>query len=112
MANVRAGSLRRRIRIEKKTAADDGQGGSTFTWTLHATPWAEPDELGPQADVYGGAVVDATVTRFKLRYVAGVTVAMRVVYGSRTYNIEGIRNVQHRDRRLELICREVRDGSS
>lgn len=110
--NIQAGQLRHKIRIESRTAVSDGQGGSTHTWGLHAHTWAMPDETDPAADVYAGGVVDSTTTRFICRYVPGVTSAMRVVHDGTTYAIMGVRNVQHRNRRTELLCREARDGSS
>jgi len=111
MPNVRAGQKRKRITIESKTRTDDGSGGATFVWAEHHRPWAEIHDVESDSASVGGAIVGDSVKRFEIRYVAGVTTSMEVVYSGSRYNIIGIRNVDERNRELWLICREKRDGS-
>jgi head-tail adaptor len=41
-----------------------------------------------------------------MRYLAGITAQMRVLYGSRTFQIISVLNVDQRNRVLVLYCEE------
>jgi len=81
---MRIGRLRHRVTIEEPVQTADGQGGYTTTWSTYA------------ADVPAGLEPLKGTERFEaqklnpklshkviLRYMAGITAAMRVTFGER-----------------------------
>ena len=79
---MRAGTMDRRIRIERKEPGiDDGYGNSEPTWVEFATVWAEVQDVLPsksetQSDVIRTATRPA---RIRMRYLANITSDMRIV---------------------------------
>lgn len=103
---VRAGDFRNPITIESTSELNDAYGEPDKTWSTFATTWAaiEP-QIGKE--FFDASQVNAElVTRFRLRYHAGITPAMRVVYNSRNFNIESIVNINERNIELILTCIE------
>ncbi len=104
---MRAGNLRHRITIQQLATVSDGTGGTTTTWQTFATVRAaiEPFTGGEYFD--SQQTTSKISTRIRLRYLAGVKPAMRVLYGSRVYNIEATINVEEKNQELQLLCTEV-----
>lgn len=103
---MEAGRLRELVTIEQKSVTRDAFGAETVAWTTFAASLpAEAQPLsGREYVAMRQAQADITI-RFRLRYVAGVTPAMRVLWDSRAYDIIEAINVNARDRELELLCR-------
>ena len=105
---MQAGELRHRIDIVTPVSgAQDGYGNARETWTtLHATV---PAAIVPTAsrEVYAGNKIDTIASHIvTIRYIAGITVKMRVKWGSRTFAIVGMVNPEERNVSLDLICQE------
>lgn len=109
-AKVNAGALRHRLVIQVEQPVSDGGGGQG------ADPWANPVTL---ATLWGAVeplrgserlramqIQDSLTHRVTLRYRAGITTSMRVVFGTRVFNIRAVINVGERNRVLELLCEE------
>ena len=83
---MRAGTMDRRVRIERKQAGvDDGYGGGEVTWVEFATVWAEVQDVLPsksetQSDVIRTATRPA---RIRMRYLANITSDMRILLQKR-----------------------------
>jgi len=80
------GKLDRRIRIEQQSGRDSDYGTPTDAWTTVATVWANIQEVLPskgesQAD---GIRIAERPARVRIRYLDGVTSAMRVVWLDRS----------------------------
>lgn len=101
-----ASRLRHRITIEEPVLTPDGGGGFTKTWQTVATVWAEiTPSRGRESFNHG--VLEATGThRIIIRYRDGITPVMRVVSGSRHFNIRSIINHEEADILLELTVEE------
>lgn len=82
-----AGTLDRRIRIEYKVSTQDANYGTeVITWTEFATVWAQIQEVLPSK---GESQIEAIriaerPAKVRIRYLAGVTSDMRVVYLDRS----------------------------
>lgn len=101
---MRAGRLRQQITIQSKSVTRDAVGGETITWADVATVPADVWPLaGREYIAMRQAQADVTV-RVRLRYLAGVNPAMRVVHGSAVYGIVEVIDVGMRHRDLELLC--------
>jgi SPP1 family predicted phage head-tail adaptor len=106
---VRAGELRHLITLQTpSTAAPDGDGGFTNTWTDLATVWASivPATARDLERVVAGTVQSSATHLVTIRYLAGVTTKTRVVFGSRLLSVTGVQNTDERNISLVLVCQE------
>lgn len=104
---MQGGRLRHRIDIEQQTTTEDTFGATTDTWSLWTTLWASIEPLSGR-ELLAAQQVQADIThRVRFRYVSGVTAKMRVVYGSRIFNILSVANPEERNREIVLQCREL-----
>jgi SPP1 family predicted phage head-tail adaptor len=110
---MRAGQLRHRLRIEEPTEAQDAFGEAIpAPWSPVATVWgAVEPRTGREPFVGEGAQFLAEAdTLIRIRYRAGITHKMRVVFGSRVFNILYVADVMTRRRENHLLCEELPDG--
>lgn len=56
-----------------------------------------------QADRQGASVTTTIV----IRYQSGIEPQMRAVWGSHTYDIQSVINIDERQRETHLMCREI-----
>lgn len=105
---MRAGALRHNVTIQQLTEADDNQGGYTSTWTTFATAAATVAPVKGE-EMLEHKKLESTIThKIFIRYISGVTAKMRIVFGSRTFEIVGApRNFDERDVYLEIMATEL-----
>ncbi len=101
-----AGRLRHRVRIEQPVLTPDGMGGSTKAWQELATVWAEIVAISSGEAVLAGKLTPRIARRFRLRYRADITAAMRLVYEGRVFNILSVINENEADAMLEILAEE------
>ena len=107
------GELRDRVTIQRATAAADGQGGRTDTWSTLATVWARVAPMGMREQLQAEAMGSHLAYRVTVRYRADVTPHMRLSWRpyrattARTLEIHGVQ--PHKGGRvwLDLDCAEV-----
>ena len=109
---MRAGQLRHRVTIERRTEVDDGAGGSVETWATFATVWAAVIPLTGR-ELFAAQQVASTVShRIEMRYLAGVLAGtMRAKHETRVLNIRTVMNIDERDRETHLLCEEQKPAS-
>lgn len=84
---VRAGEMRHSVRLEQRTTQQDAAGQQEATWLLFAERRAAIQRT-PGSEVFASGARNARVpTVFRLRYLAGVTPAMRLVHAGKVFNI-------------------------
>mgnify|MGYP001577893075 CR=1 FL=1 len=102
-----SGALRHAVLIEQRSVASDGAGDLAPTWTTFASPRASIEPSQGQERWVGERLMAEVDTIVMVRYVAGITPkTMRVKFGSRTFNLVALVNVQERNRELRLLCKE------
>jgi SPP1 family predicted phage head-tail adaptor len=107
---MQAGRLRHRLVIQSKSVTRDSYGGEVVAWVEFATVWGEKRPLrGAEYIAMQSAQADIT-SRFVIRYLPGVTPAMRVLDGEATHDISEVIDVNGRSRELELLCRGAAVG--
>jgi len=105
-----SGKLRHPVTIEKLTGVRDGFGAVTDTWVKFADAWAEVKPV-KASEFFASAKENHRVThRVVIRYIDGVSPAMRVMHEGRALNIVGVRDYFERHAMLELMCEEEDDG--
>ena len=100
------GAMRHRITIETPTRVSDGMGGATITWATHATAWSKVEPMSANQVFWARHLEHRVTHKITLRYVAGITSDMRVSFESRIFHIKGIRDLEERNRFIELTCEE------
>jgi SPP1 family predicted phage head-tail adaptor len=112
-----AGDLRHQVTIQQSVEAPDtfGGAGTPTTWTTYAVVWAaiEPGSAREFIEAQQQSA-EKTVT-IRIRYLAGVTPKMRVLYqdpdrGQRLFDIQGVIDIDERRRHMHLISIERNVG--
>ena len=99
---ITAGSLDRRIRIERATTSKDAFNEDIEAWATLATVWAAKIEI-PDGEVWRASEVSAQITtRFQIRWnsvIATVDERDRIVYEGRVFDITRIKEIGRREGR-------------
>lgn len=105
---MRAGSLRRRIQIQKPVTTTDGEGTESVVWSPLVSTWAEIDWLQGRQVLEAEQVEHPRTVTVTVRNQPSIpiTAAMRVVYGVRVFEIQAIVPDQEPPRSLALTCTE------
>jgi len=101
------GKLRHKVTIQQPSATKDGYGALVENWSDVKTVNASVEPLSGRELFAAQQVHSETTTRIKMRYRAGITSKMRVVYGTRIYDILAPIDPEERHRYLLLMCREL-----
>lgn len=84
---MRAGDMRHQVTIEQRSTTQDAAGEPSLTWSTYVTRRAAVDRAAGR-EVWASAQRQGRVpVVFRLRYLSGVTPAMRIVWGGRVHNI-------------------------
>lgn len=102
---MQAGKLRHRITIQQRATARDAIGGQSTSWETFATVWGEALPVRGREFVSLRVAQSDISVRFNVRYLAGITPAMRVQWDDNAYGIVEVINVDGRNMTLELLCR-------
>lgn len=110
-APLRGGDLRHTITIQRYTATQDSLGALVVTWATLITARAMVEAVGAQGRLETTPKQDlATVTyRVRIRHRTDATPVPkdRVIYGSKTLNIESVTDPTGRRREYVLMCTEI-----
>jgi SPP1 family predicted phage head-tail adaptor len=112
-----AGELRHKIVIEQPVEAPDTYGGAGVptAWQTFATVYAALEPGSAREFVSAQQLNAEQTTTIRIRYLVGLTPKMRVRYddperGARTYDIQGVIDIDERRRHMHLICVERNVG--
>lgn len=104
---VNAGSLRHPVQIQRPVDVTDGFGAAgQQNWETIATVWAAIEPASAREFVTAQQMAAEVNTLIRIRYFPGITPKMRVLYGTRWFDIQGIIDVDERHRHLHLVCVE------
>ena len=105
---MKAGRLRHEITIQQVSETKDTYGGVDKSWSTFATVRAEIKPLSGR-EYFANEQQNSTIShKVAIRYLAGVTAKMRVLFGSRTLEIVSPPiNFEERNIEMVLMCREV-----
>lgn len=83
-----AGQLNQRVQLQQRSAAVDGLGESTGAWAdLGGPVWAKVEPLSGRDYLAAGALQQPVDTRIVIRWRAGVTLSLRLVWQGQPYEI-------------------------
>ncbi len=101
-----AGMLRHSITVEQRGLTPDGGGGQDIAWSTYLTARALVDPLSGGEQLHAHALKARVSHKIVARYRAGITADMRVKFGARYFNIRFVRNVEERNRWIEIYADE------
>ncbi len=107
---MKAGELRHRVKIQK---LDEAQGGTgeilkgDADWTDFAEVWAAIEPLQGR-ELFIAQQISAEVnSRVKFRFLKGVVPRMRILFGTRKFDIKAVINLLERNREMQALCKEL-----
>lgn len=102
---MRAGELRDRITIQRKTAAADAWGTpEPQGWEDHAKVWSNVRHQSGSESIRAGADVSIVRASIRIRWRAGIDAGMRVLHVGQVYDIEAVLPGVGRQH-VDLVCR-------
>lgn len=109
---IRAGKFRHRVTVQKKTGAQDSYGAETDAWTPLGTVWAAVEPLLQGNERFAAAHQDARhPTLIRMRWPGHfsdrVEPQMRIVFGSRVFDIISAADVFELGRELHVLADEL-----
>lgn len=111
---IAAGAMDQRITLQSPSSTVDGLGQRVETWTTEVALWASVQPLRGREFFAAGAINSEAQVRVRIRYRAGVTPAMRVLWRGVPHAIvaEPV-DVSGGRHTLELLCSAgIRDGAA
>ena len=104
---MRAGELRHRITIQHLVEVIDQHNTPNMVWQDFATVWAAVEPIRGREYIQTKNTQSELTVRIRIRYYAGINATMRVVYGSRMFNIADVIDIEERHKEMHLMCVEV-----
>lgn len=100
---MNAGDLDRRITVQRCTEAPDSFGQVIPTWSTLAVVWAKVERNGGGEKFATDQRTSRSEAAFTIRYRAGITPKMRVLFDGEVWEIEAVDELGRRDG-LMLKC--------
>lgn len=105
---MRAGDLRHRVILQRPIEIRGSDYADVQrTWQDVATLWASVEPLAGREFFVNREMQGELTARVRLRYRAGVTPKMRLLYDGRVFEIQSVMNVGEDGVELELMCAEA-----
>lgn len=107
MSILKIGKLKHRVTIQEYTTTRDSFGAEIEAWVDIATVWASVEPLTGREYFQMQQINTEISTKVTMRFKAGVTVKMRLIYNNRIFEIISLINTEEKDVQLVLMCREM-----
>jgi len=106
--NVLVGRMRKRVVLKTIASTQETTYGSwTQTATVSSTRWASIEPISAREKLTAGQVVPEATHVVRMRYTSAVVPSATLTYGTRTFEIMAVINVEERNKVLELLCKEL-----
>jgi SPP1 family predicted phage head-tail adaptor len=104
---IECGKYDRRVTIQQATKTRDSIGGEVLTWTTYKTWWCRIRVTGGGEKYVNQQTISEATHQLEGRFIGGVKPTMRVLYGSRIFNILLAQDFDERHETLKLYCKEL-----
>jgi len=105
MANS-IGKMRYRVKVERATNTRDAGGGISQAFNPVTFIYANIKPTSATSSYRQGMVQEKVTHEVTIRYMTNIDTNSRITFGTRQFAINGIINVDERDRFLTLLCEE------
>lgn len=103
---IKVGRMDRRVMLQDRSVSPSSFGEPVPAWVDVAELWAAVEPLG-SSEIWRAQAAESDAThRVMIRWRAGVSDRMRLIYQGRILEIESVANEGEKDRVLTLVCRE------
>lgn len=102
--SLRAQSLRRRVRVERKVATRDAFGGEDISYALRAELYADVRPVSGREPLFAQQFQIGEAFEFRVRYRTDIEVTDRVVWKGERYDITALLEMG-RNRVLRIIAK-------
>lgn len=99
-----SGDFRHVITLQSKTLGEDVYGGEKDIWADFATVRAKYLPVGRKERMLADSERSTATDRFYIRYLAGVTTSMRLIFNSQNYDIDAVLDIGGRGREIEILA--------
>ncbi len=111
MTAIKIGDFKKRITIQQRSTSVDPLGQPSLAWVNVATVWADINPLSGRELIAAKAVnselTHSVLIRYQVLFADPIAVSkMRVLYGTRIFNIQASIDQDERHRIIELSCAE------
>ena len=98
------GQLDRRITLQSASVSTDGFGQAVRTYSTLAQVWAKVEYKGTNEGNEASKLTSVNKVRFTIRYRSDVDATVKISWGGKTYEIEGV-SLEGRERYLIIDTR-------
>jgi len=109
---TRISNFNKRIKLQSPTLTQSSSGQTTKSWSTYATVWAGIRTLSGNEKSRNQMVIGIESMEVSIRYssdVSAVSVADRIVLGSRYFDIKDVRNVDEKNIEIRMIVTEIKE---
>lgn len=106
---TKAGEFRHSIVLQSPTGSRNAVGERSTSWTSVATVRAKIEPLTANQRFIAAQANSEVSHRVTVRYdssIAAIDGSWRVKFGGRYFVIDGVRNIEERNKIIELLCKE------
>ena len=96
--------MRHQVKLQSPSHTTDTGGGAAKTYTTLALLWANIKPVSNKEGVRQGKVQETQTHHITIRFRSDIGTNYRIRYDSDNYNIKFIKNIDNRNRYLELEC--------
>ncbi len=104
---MKAGKLQHLVTIQDYAVTRDATGGEVKAWATHAQRWAWMKPLTGSEKYVNQQLIAQVSHEINIRYASGVRPKMRVLYGTRTFDIVAVLDWEEKGTELKLLCKEL-----
>lgn len=100
------GEMRKRIELQAPVDTIDAYGQASRSWATYATVYASVVPSSGQENTIAEAMQVQQTHTITIRYRNDVLATHRALFGSRHFNFQFVRNIDERNRWLEITATE------
>lgn len=104
---TQAGSLRERITIQQDVGIEDTSGERSHSWQDFHSCWAAVQDLSGREYFEANQSQSEISTQVRIRHKAGIRPQMRILWGSRIFEIVSVANPMAKNAELVILCSEL-----
>lgn len=101
-----AKNFKQSIEFQVPSFVDNDTGGAVETWTTFLTAFASVSPKSTRERFFADRVEPLTSHTVRMRYAEGLTTSMRILFGTRIFEIKSIIDVEEENEFLEIMADE------
>lgn len=104
--------MRNRLTFQVPISIPDDMGGRDVSWDEVFTTWGSIRPARAQ-EIFTAQQLEHEITHeIRMRYRAGISPQMRILYEGRIFHITSLLNANEVDKELRIMVREVKDDDT